>query len=88
MASFRVSTLAGASSSLDTMGTGERAGAMAVTLAAMCGAVLLDQTRADVCGKPSSDSWEGECSKSAVRRCAPRACVAHETQPQLSSVAW
>ena len=60
MASFRVSTLAGASSSLDTMGTGERAGAMAVTLAAMCGAVLLDQIRADVCGKPSSDSWEGE----------------------------
>ena len=79
MASFRVSTLAGASSSLDTMGTGERAGAMAVTLAAMCGAVLLDQIRADVCGKPSSDSWEGECSKSAVRRCAPRVCDTRDT---------
>lgn len=52
---------------------------MAVTLAAMCGAVLLDRTRADVCGKPSSDSWEGECSKSAVRRCAPRVCDTRDT---------
>jgi hypothetical protein len=32
-----------------------------------CSCLTPAKIRADVCGKPSKDSWEGECLKSAVR---------------------
>ena len=32
-----------------------------------CSCLTPQKIRADVCGKPSKDSWEGECLKSAVR---------------------
>ena len=32
-----------------------------------CSCLTPEKIRADVCGKPSKESWEGECLKSAVR---------------------
>jgi hypothetical protein len=43
-------------------------------LAAAC-LLLPACIRADVCGKPSKESWEGECSKSAVSVLPARAAL-------------
>lgn len=56
--------------------------------AAVCLSLLPADIRADVCGKPSKESWEGDCSRSAVSastRCLSCVCVPKAHQPRQSS---